>query len=68
MNNLPMWKLKIIEWLAGKEPVLLNFIVLCKNLPSNMTAVVMIPSFTDQKPIEFYEDKAFLVPKKNISA
>ena len=65
MNNLPKWKNKLISWIAGDEPVLLNFCVMGTSIPQGMS-VVMIPCKGELEEIGFYSDKAFLVPSINI--
>lgn len=66
INNLPGWKKKLITWLAGKEPVILNMEVFCNGLPENKKAVVLLPHPEEIKPSSFYEERCFLVPSKNI--
>lgn len=67
MNNLPKWKNKLISWIAGGEPILLNFCVMGKNTPKGMS-VVRIPCTDELEEASFYSDKAFLVPVRNVKA
>ena len=66
MNNLPIWKRKLIKLIAGNEPVIMNVTIFGKRLPQGMTAVVICPPNGEVKPASSYEDKAFIVPTKNI--
>jgi hypothetical protein len=65
MNTLPKWKSKLISWIAGEEPILLNFCVMGKNTPKGMS-VVRIPCEGELNTSAFYSGKAFLVPARNI--
>ena len=65
-DSLPGWKRKLIRWLAGKEPVILNMTVFCNGLPENKMAVILLPHPEEIKPSSFYEERCFLVPSKNI--
>lgn len=66
MNNLPKWKQKIIELLAGNEPVILNFAILPKNLPCQMKGVVIIPAAGWKQTSDSWSNIAFLVPSRNV--
>lgn len=65
MNNLPKWKNKLISWIAGGQPVLINFIVLGKSLPDGVSAIYL-PCNGTKEDVSFYENKAILVPVVNI--
>ena len=39
MNNMPIWKYRIISWLAGGEPLLMNFTYFANNLPEGVAGV-----------------------------
>lgn len=67
MNNLPKWKNKMIAWLAGKEPVMLNFSIFPKNLPDQMKGVVIIPAAGWKQTSDSWSNIAFLVPSRNVS-
>ena len=68
MNKLPKWKISLIKWLAGKEPVLLNYVVFGSGLPKDKTAVIILPNPSEIRPQAYYENKCFLVPSKNVEA
>ena len=65
MNNLPKWKMFLIKLIAGNEPVLLNFAVFRKHIPVGMH-LIYISAQKEVRPCKYYEDRAFLVPSRNI--
>jgi len=66
MNNLPLWKRKIIKWLASDEPVIVNFSILSEKLPDGM-CIIFVPADGERNTAEFYAKKAFLAPTRNIT-
>ena len=59
------WKLKLITWIAAGEPVLINYVMMHKNVPEGMSIMVNPPPGT-RDSWENYEGKAFLVPLRNV--
>ena len=65
MNTLPKWKKILISWLAGNEPIFMNYDIFTKNLPASMS-VVMAPLKNEVKNAEYWSEKAFIVPTRNV--
>ena len=63
--NLSMWRCKLISWLAGDMPVMLNWHILGDNLPDGITAIY-IPNSDERKDVSYYVGKGVLVPAINI--
>ncbi len=63
MNKLPKWKEYLITWLAGNEPIIMNFRMYPLNANDNRT-VVYCP--VDKITSEEAAEKAVLVPVKSI--
>jgi len=66
MNNIPNWKLKIIDWLVGDEPIFLNWVVFCDSLKEGVSfsyipanGQKMTESELDGKTVIF-PDKCFI--------
>lgn len=39
MNSMPVWKYRIISWLVGGKPLLMNFTYFANNLPLGVASV-----------------------------
>lgn len=65
MNNLSKWKMKLIKWLAGDEPVLLGFCISGTHLPDGIGAVYL-PCDGKKYTTEELSSRGALFPIKNI--
>ena len=65
MNNLEKWKMRIIRWLAGDEPIMLNFVMNTTHLPDGIS-VVYLPMNDVKYDAEVLGAKAVLYPEKNV--
>lgn len=64
MNNFSTWKMRLIEWLAGDEPVLLNWDINPNHIKGN-ASVIYIPLNNDRIPHTELSKKAVLTPTRN---
>ncbi len=55
----------LIGFIAGNDPVIVNVCLLTKNVPDGM-CVFLAPAVDEKNTAEFYWDKAFIVPSRNV--
>ena len=65
MKNFPKWKMELIKFIAGREPILLNFCLSNKNVPPGMS-VVYLPAPGEKFSADQLGSKAFLFPIRSI--
>jgi len=64
MNNLSLWKTRLIKWLAGGEPVLLNWDINPQHIKGN-ASVVYIPLNDARIPHAELSKMGVLTPTRN---
>lgn len=65
LNAFPEWKWKLIELLAGKEPVVLNMTMFPANVLPGVSVVYLLPD-GEKLTVEEASNKGVLVPTRNI--
>lgn len=64
MNKLPNWKISLIKWLIGDEPVMMNVTIFAQNKWG--MNVIMVPPESERMAASYYEQFTFIVPTRNI--